>query len=69
MADFLIVALAGAAVFWLVGPQTKFSLHYSIYLAGLVAVSLLETETYTRCMWEGALGEGVMVCREITQLH
>ena len=69
MTDFLIVALVGAAVFWLVGPQTKFSLHYSIYLAALFAVSLLEMETYTTCVWDENMVEGGMLCREISRVH
>jgi hypothetical protein len=69
MTDFIIVALTGALVFWLLGPQTKFSLHYSIYLAALCAVSLLEMETYRTCVWDDKIGEGAMLCREITRMH
>ena len=68
MTDFLIVAIIGAGVFWVVGPQTKFTLHFSIYLAILFTIFWLEVETYTTCVSDDAIGKGAMICHEITRI-
>jgi len=67
MTLFLVLTLSGAAIFWLVGPQSKFSLHFSIYMALLIAVSLIEIETKLVCVADDLQGD--MLCQIITRLR
>ena len=64
--DFIFLAFGGALTLWLIGPQTKFSLHFSIFLTMLLTYSCIETEKYTTCVWNG---EGVMLCKEISMMR